>query len=258
VNLSSRAGLLAALVLALASWPARQAYADAKTEAAREHYLQGNAYYKLDRYKEALGEYEAAYIAHPDPSLLYNIAQCHRLMGNRAEALKFYRRFLADQPQSPNRALTEKHIRELEAAQDKPAAGVVAPLITAEPAKTPPPTGAATPPVASSTVPATSAQATTPVAATGPHATPSSPSASAQATSLPSVSATAPAADTAGGAPGADLRSGPTEAGNQKDTQSRPLYKRWWFWTGIGAVLLTGVVIAAANKNPCEAGRTCK
>src|SRR4051794_13924463 len=91
------------------------AAADARTEKAREHYVQGDAYYKLDKYGDALREYEQAYIAKQDPSFLYNIAQCHRLMGDKAEAIKFYRRYLKDAPAAPNRAIAEKHIKELEA-----------------------------------------------------------------------------------------------------------------------------------------------
>ena len=42
---------------------------------------------------------------------------------------------------------------------------------------------------------------------------------------------------------------------------SRPLYKRWWFWTAIGAVVLTGVittVVLTGGKSPsCDPGRIC-
>src|SRR5262245_19851412 len=90
--------LLAMVALAALLVGQRAAVADPRTEKAREHYLQGDAYYKLDKYADALREYEQAYIAKPDPSFLYNIAQCHRLMGNRADAAKFYRRYLKDAP----------------------------------------------------------------------------------------------------------------------------------------------------------------
>ena len=63
------------------------ARAQSRTEKAREHYLQGDAYYKLDKYASALQEYEQAYVAKSDPSFLYNIAQCRRLMGDKADAI---------------------------------------------------------------------------------------------------------------------------------------------------------------------------
>lgn len=57
--------------------------ADPRAEKAREHFQQGDAYFKLDKYTNALQEFEQAYLAKQDASFLYNIAQCHRLMGNR-------------------------------------------------------------------------------------------------------------------------------------------------------------------------------
>ncbi len=102
-------------VLTASSAPAGAA--DARTEAAREHSRQADAYYKLEKYPNAIGEYEQAYLSKPDASFLFNIAQCHRLMGHAAEAIKFYRRFLNDAaPSAPSRAIAEKHIRDLEEA----------------------------------------------------------------------------------------------------------------------------------------------
>ena len=88
--------------------------ADPRLDSARAHSQEGDAYYKLEKYANAITEYEQAYLAKPDPSFLYNIAQCHRLMGQGPEAIKFYRRFLKDAPTAPNRAVAEKHIRDLE------------------------------------------------------------------------------------------------------------------------------------------------
>jgi hypothetical protein len=46
--------------------------------------------------------------------------------------------------------------------------------------------------------------------------------------------------------------------------ENKPIYKRWWFWTGIGAVVAGGVVTAvvlsskSAPKSPgCAAGVAC-
>ncbi len=103
--------MLVALLL-MSGRPARAA--DPRLDAARAHSQEGDAYYKLEKYANAITEYEQAYLAKPDPSFLYNIAQCHRLMGNGAEAINFYRRFLKDAPNAPNRAVAEKHIRDLE------------------------------------------------------------------------------------------------------------------------------------------------
>src|SRR3954468_12852637 len=62
---------------------------DSNAEKARAHFQQGDTYFKLEKYANALQEFEQAYLAKQDPSFLYNIAQCHRLMGNRVEAVRF-------------------------------------------------------------------------------------------------------------------------------------------------------------------------
>ena len=96
--------------------PAPRAPADPNAEKARAHFQQGDTYFKLEKYANALQEFEQAYLAKQDPSFLYNIAQCHRLMGNRAEAVRFYKRYLNDAPNAANRPVAEKHIRDLESA----------------------------------------------------------------------------------------------------------------------------------------------
>jgi tetratricopeptide (TPR) repeat protein len=83
--------------------------------AARQHTRQGTSFYNLDRFAEALAEYQAAYLAAPDPALLFNIAQCQRRLGRRTEALDYYRKYLRNSPGAPNRAEVERHIRELDA-----------------------------------------------------------------------------------------------------------------------------------------------
>jgi tetratricopeptide (TPR) repeat protein len=90
---------------------------------ARRHYKQGTTYYNLNHFKEALAEYEAAYLAAAAPEFLFNIAQCHRKLGNRQEALAFYRSYLRNAPRAPNRAEVERRIAELEGkrtARDAP------------------------------------------------------------------------------------------------------------------------------------------
>ena len=215
--------------------------ADARTEKAREHYLQGDAFYKLDKYPNALAEYEQAYLAKPDASFLYNIAQCHRLMGNRAEALRFYRRYLKDAPHAPNREVADKHIKDLESAL----AADPAPAPSVRPGGMPPP--APTPAPGAS--PGSTSAAGFPPPATGSNA--GNPQTLALSAPLP------PPSDTTLGvtAPGTF----PSSSVPPSSDESHPIYTRWWFWTGIGAVVAGGVVVfLLANRDPaCPAGRTC-
>jgi tetratricopeptide (TPR) repeat protein len=81
---------------------------------AKAHYGRGTSYYNLGRYRDALAEYEAAYLSVQDPPFLFNIAQCQRRMGNDREALGAYRSYLRVAPNAPNRSEVRKRIAELE------------------------------------------------------------------------------------------------------------------------------------------------
>jgi len=81
---------------------------------AKDHFNQGTRHYELGHYQEALGEFEVAYMAVPDPVFLFNIAQCHRKMGHDKEAVGFYKSYLRAAPNAPNRADVQKRIREME------------------------------------------------------------------------------------------------------------------------------------------------
>jgi tetratricopeptide (TPR) repeat protein len=163
---------LAIVVIATAFGISGYAATDkAGSEKAREHFKSGEAFFKLEKYKEALDEYEQGYMARSDASFLYNIAQCHRLMGNKTAALRFYRRFLDEATRVPNRPMVEQHIRDLEKA------------LAAAPAEPPPTTAPAaaalpTPPPIDLSAPASSASDSaligTPATGAGANATTSS------------------------------------------------------------------------------------
>lgn len=224
------AGIVALVAVFSMGGPVARAAApaDPRTEAAREHARQGDSYYKLEKYANAIGEYEQGYLAKPDPSFLFNIAQCHRLMGHGNEAIKFYRRFLNDAPpNTPSRAVAEKHIRDLE---DAARTGMQPPPV-ASPAAPPPTAAPITPLPSTSAPPAVGAGATTPVA-------------------LGAVNPTSPTAST----PVVETSSAPASG------ESKPFYTKWWFWTAVGAVVVTGIVIgvAASGHDPsCPGGYKC-
>jgi tetratricopeptide (TPR) repeat protein len=80
----------------------------------REHYEKGKRFFDLLKYAEAAEEYEKAYLAAPDPVMLFNIAQCHRLNEQPDEAIRFYKSYLRNAPTASNRADVEKRIAEME------------------------------------------------------------------------------------------------------------------------------------------------
>jgi tetratricopeptide (TPR) repeat protein len=152
------------VVLLVISLPAR----GENIEAAREHYVQGSKDFDLGLYDQAIKEYMAAYDAKPDPALLYNIAQAHKLAGHPSEAIRFYRVYLVRVPDAPNADEVRAKIAELQKAveqqrkaqsmppdQTKPLGSVGSTAGEAEaapPPSTPPPSAAP-----SSTPPPTSA-----------------------------------------------------------------------------------------------------
>jgi tetratricopeptide (TPR) repeat protein len=126
--------------------------------AARDHYAKATSFFDLGRYDEAVAEYESAYQIKNDPALLYNIAQSHRLAGHAAPALRFYKRYLARQPDATNRAEVEAKIASLERvveeqrkSQNLPPDQTLTP--SSRPAVAPPVSATATPPAAALTPP---------------------------------------------------------------------------------------------------------
>jgi tetratricopeptide (TPR) repeat protein len=129
--------LLAATLLLIQTDVAR---ADERT-VAREHYSKGTKAFDLGLYDDAIREYMAAYQVIDDPALLYNIAQAHRLAGHSADALRFYRVYLAKSTNADNRDEVQTKIEELQKLVDQerktqslPPAGAKQPTRTAEPA----------------------------------------------------------------------------------------------------------------------------
>jgi tetratricopeptide (TPR) repeat protein len=191
-----RVALLAAAVVLTLRAPA---HADpARLREARAHYEQAVADYNLDEYAPALAEFREAYRIKPDPSFLFNIAQCHRKLGQNDAALDFYRKYLRNLPDAPNRADVERMIAELHAKELAPqpdATPTPAPLAAPAPAPLPPPQLEAPSPAPEVAL----------VAAPAPPPPPPS-----------------------------------------------PFYKRWWFWTGVGVIVVSAVVIGvvASSKGP--------
>lgn len=166
-------------------------------EKARAHYKKGAALFNIDEHAGALEEFRAAYVLHPDATFLFNIAQCHRKLGSSGEALTYYKRYLRDRPDAPNRAEVERLMTEMEAAVAEEARAA------REAAQRPPPPAGEPDPA--------------------PRAEPP---------------------------PGLDLRA-PAPAPAPAQT---PLYKRWWLWSGVAAVVAIGATTAVLLSRPAKTG----
>ncbi len=90
-------------------------------DQARKHFYAGEASYRTGSFREAVRSYQAALKLDPQPALIFNVAQCHRQLGERKKALFYYRLYLSDwQRKFPSRPIpydkeVQGHIKKLEA-----------------------------------------------------------------------------------------------------------------------------------------------
>lgn len=121
-------------------------------EAARQAFSEAQRYYNLNQYADALEAFKRAYWNYEDPVFLYNIAQCHRLLKHKAEAIEFYRSYLRNSPNARNRVEVQRVIAELEASLQQDRALANAPpegtIASTPPVTTPPPATSEPPPSA--------------------------------------------------------------------------------------------------------------
>jgi len=204
-------GFIVAVLCSGLSFPALAA-PEAKA-TAKAHYEAATRLYDVHEYGEALKEYKAGYLAKPDPSFLFNIAQCYKRLGQAEQAREFFREYLKKaSPDEPNRAQAEARIRELD---------------TREVADTTPPPAAGTsllaPEAARSDRSATGAPA---------DKTPALPSSAATANALGAEPA------------GVDLSASTTSHPDNRAPAVYQPWQTWWFWSGVGAVVVAGTVTA--------------
>ena len=84
--------------------------AEAPVERAKALFAKGNEHYNLGEFVQALDMYRRAYRAKPLAAFLFNIAQCHRKLGQHADAVTMYQSFLAGVPNAENKVLVESLI----------------------------------------------------------------------------------------------------------------------------------------------------
>jgi tetratricopeptide (TPR) repeat protein len=206
--LAAAFALLASLTLASR---VQAGEAEDRVAEARQLVQEANTQYAVGEFLQAAEKYQKAYKLKQDPALLYNAAQSYRMAGNNEKALLLYKNYVMFHPNSKNVPNVEQQIQKLQeaiAAQDK--------------ARTQPPT---------STEPTSGNSGQTEAA-----------NANAGGASTISSVRTVPAApppDTSS-ATAATVTATPTPAGSADE----PIYKKWWLWTAIGAVVIGGVVTA--------------
>lgn len=122
---------------------------DADKAHAREAFRRALHAYDFGEYAKALDAFKEAYNAYEDPGFLFNIAQCHRQLGQNDDAIRFYSTYLSKVPQAPNQREVRAMIVKLEKLSAEQHAAAPPPPTTppvVAPVETPPPV-VATPPV---------------------------------------------------------------------------------------------------------------
>ena len=127
------AGLLASLLLAGRA----DGKGKGKVDEVRAYLDKATAAFALSRYAVAAENYEKAFELKPDPAVLYNAAQAHRLAGNKERALDLYQSYLRMYG-TEKRAEIEKHVENLKEAIEKDRA------VATSPPRTPAPVGGTT------------------------------------------------------------------------------------------------------------------
>jgi iron complex outermembrane receptor protein len=216
--------LLPAGALAQTKAPGSAVQAKDRAEA-KAHYDQGTVHFNLDEWPQAIEEFRAAYRVYPDAIFLYNIAQCYRKMGSAADALSFYKKYLRERPDAPNRLEVEKRIDELEAARAAQAKSREAPPSGVTP-PTPGELPAAPLPGAAGDVPA----------AASPDQPTQAPAIGTAAPPLPARADFAP--------PGADVTTSAPAAG---EASSGSILRKWWFWTAVATAVAAGALVAVLS-----------
>ena len=109
--------------------------------AAKIAFSEASRRFDVGDYEEALKGFKRAYLLFEKAEFLFNIATCHRKLGQVAEAIDFYERYLDKTGDTPDRAEVLKLVDELRTELRRPReapAPVVAPSPLIAPAPAPP------------------------------------------------------------------------------------------------------------------------
>ncbi|HEY2744591.1 MAG TPA: tetratricopeptide repeat protein [Polyangia bacterium] len=88
---------------------------DATMAQAKQHFETGRNAYNAGDYVTAIREFKQAESMRPSPILDYNIGLGNEKLGKRRVAVKYYKRYLEEQPNASNRAEVQGKVTALEA-----------------------------------------------------------------------------------------------------------------------------------------------
>jgi hypothetical protein len=257
-------GLMVAFLSASAT-----ARAETDKQKAKKHFNEAEVFYQQAMFRKALEEYRKAHQLSSHPALVFNMAQCHRQLGEHKKALFMYKLFLSQRPNAPNREEVEQWIGKMkkkvaEEEQAEKHKGRVS--VTSQPA------GAdilvdqfqGTPVATTPTVLKLKAGTHLIVVRKEGYET-AHKNVTVKAGELTSLSLTLPEGS---GRVGADEKAGAGSTKTPLITKTspagpKPFYKTWWFWTGAAASValglggtVTGVLTLQARDDWTKTGDT--
>ncbi|MFI5306905.1 MAG: tetratricopeptide repeat protein [Polyangiales bacterium] len=119
--------------------PSEHAPSSQAPPEAIDHYARGREYFRVGQYAEAIVELKAALELDPtSPNLAYNVAYTSELLGNVREAIDYYRKYLANLPQTETEE-RQKTLATLRRLEGRLAAEAAPPPATTETKPTPAP-----------------------------------------------------------------------------------------------------------------------
>jgi tetratricopeptide (TPR) repeat protein len=124
---------VAVATLAYAAPAASQVATQADEEAAKAHFLAGQAYYEQANYTDAVKEFTEAHRLSHRPDLWYNISVCYERMARWDDAIDALQQYLSERPNASDRGVIESRIahfterRDAERAQAATPPPIVAP-----------------------------------------------------------------------------------------------------------------------------------
>jgi hypothetical protein len=222
-----RAVMLLAIFTAAATIAAAASAEESAAARALSLFEQGAERFGDEDYDGALAAFEASYSLNPVPSVLYNIAQCHRALFHHIEAIEHFERYLVaagERVGAERRAEVEALVDELEARTGRMILEVSPPGASAEL------DGRPVPPDPSAGFRVPTGRHTLRVSADGyvehvvtVEVTLAEP-ARVRVSLVEVGAATTTVAPVGGGTP-----------------ERVPVYRRWWLWTIVGVAVAAGV-----------------
>lgn len=107
------------LSISLAVWLVF-ASAPGDLEAAKRHFDAAEKLFAQRRFAEAAAAFHSAQALRPHPALFFNLGQCHEHLGDAGRAADYYRAYLREVADAPDRAVVQAAIDRLDPERPAP------------------------------------------------------------------------------------------------------------------------------------------